>query len=333
MAVTDYAEKDADMLPGSVGNSQTGEHTFTRGWKAGSGADSRRAEIEAELRAITFVTDPLTNRGKTKHAGTYDCLVSGWSPDSGYFIQTLKKRIPYTLPEIAIAEDVFSVTTEQQSRNQETPALSTTWIGELAAGITRRISASADAFKKWVVSVQETTSKEVVIHIPIIQRGGGGTEHHIICRNQRGASPSYEVTASDDYVLPPLVEGDGMMYDFAGIPQKNDDDTWNWSLVYRQDNLVISAGESKTLLRVRMVKQAEIRDDGEYAGEKWWRRYYYYTIITYQAHATKAEAWAVSGQLSYSPDPPSFVAPGIWISKIEVESSLPTKEWDAPAGD
>lgn len=327
MAASDYAEKDANLL-GSVGNSQTGEHTFTRGWKGES--TTRRAEIEAELRAILTVTDPKCERGKITFTGLYDVVSSGWDIQYGGYTQILKKRMPYSNALITTADTMYESNTTQEFVNQEPPATSTTWIGAFVAGVSKQISAAADAMKKWRYSASATTSKFVVIHVAIKTRFAGGTEHHVICKNQRGASPSYNVTATDGYALPALAEGDNMMYDFGGVPRMNPDGTWDWYIVYKEDNLAISAGESRIMLRVRFQMRKSFRDDDRYTGV-WWQKFYWYSIIQITAHATKEAAWAVASQLSYKPEVPQFVAPGVWITTLEIEGGLPMKIWDEPA--
>lgn len=224
MAVADYAEKDAEMLM-STGNSQTGEHTFTRGWKQGTAVD-RKASIEAELRAILVVANPKTDRGKSEHLGTYDVVASGWDGKYLGYIQTLKKRMPYTLPEVVISDDVFSTTTEQQSRNQESPATSTTWIGAFVAGVSKMVSAAADAMKKWTVEIRKTTSKYSLIHYSFASVNGY-SETHYICRNERPNSDGSPAFTG----LPAVTLA--TIRDMAGTPSRNPDGTWNWYVVIK----------------------------------------------------------------------------------------------------
>jgi hypothetical protein len=124
-----------------------------------------------------------------------------------------------------------------------------------------------------------------------------------------------------------LVSDDGMMYDFAGAPTLNPDGTWNWYIIYKQDNLAISAGETRSLIRVRRTEKAEFKTTGSDAGYKFWRTYWYFTVIAYKAFSNKEAAWFYTSGVSYSPSIPTYAGSGIWIGKQEIEGALPQTAW------
>ena len=331
MAVADYAEKDAEMLT-STGSSQTAEHVFTRGWKPGSGADARRAIIEAELRAILFVVNPKTDRGKSEHLGTYDVVASGWDGKYLGYIQTLKKRTPYTLPAVVVAEDVYSTTTEQVMRNQESEAVAKTWLGALVAGVTRKISAAADAMKKWTVEAVTVTSKEVSYsysYTPII---GGKPIYFYVERNRRVDEPTFAA-------VPEALSG---IHELSvGGVQKNPDGTWNWSYTYKERDILLAAGESKTITTGGGKKyRKQIRYDAGlvidpnqkldvngnpisgvmvYTYPEWWYSAFEYKGVKYQCYASAALAWAATSNGFPISRPPSKIADGLWLAHWEYD--------------
>lgn len=306
----------------STDASITGDRLLVRSLKLTN--DKRKASVGTLLASITSVTGPKADNGQLQSATAgdiYDVVSCGWDPRSESYVQVLKARAPYELDEITVADTVYETTTEKRYLNQEAPAASTTWIGGLVAGVSRQISAAADAMKKWTWSVQKTTSKPYAIDF-IVPIQNGYTEHHYIRRNQ----PTLALLGAPAF---------GFINDYAGSPSQNPDGTWNWYCIVRPAELAVSAFGEEHVLRRSSFRYKSVKSvtDGQFwiggsggrlnvAGEWGYQRQQITEITGHKCFATAAEAWAYSGL------PPSRIGHGIWMASISYQTE-DVWQWEA----
>lgn len=292
-AADEIAEKLAQKIS-LTQNPITGDRTFVRWWKPQ--AMKLSSDVEAALLAIKSVTNPQYENGTKSEPGTWDVSSAGWDYKLQGYVQALTIAAPLDSGIITTSEDIYETATEQQLFNQA----SAPTLGTLTIGVLKRISAAIDrTLKKWTVQWNVVTSKEVSISFSVTKFGS--TENHIIMRNQRTLS------------LPTPTSG--RMIDYASLPSKNPDDTWNWHSVDRPSDAILDPGATITKRQWGYkymnavwgaVAVGNIPGGGDELFYKW--RMTVYVDTVYTVHSTAAAAWA-AGQGA-----PDYMGHGRWLS-------------------
>jgi hypothetical protein len=348
------AEEDLDIAEtkwnrvGLTQNPKTGDRILTR--TCDPKPDARKASVVRRLNEITTVTDPRCDNNMDQGADTdvWDVVSCGWDGKTQKYIQVLRLPAPWDDGVAGYgttaAEDLYGKTEEKTYFDQATIPTITRY----AVGVLRTVQAQINALKRWTVSVVTKTSTYSLVVFPIRERVGGGTQWHYVCRNQRGSAPDYSVLDADATHAAP--EAAGMIRDFAGAPTRNEDGTWNWHIVYRQDDssiYTLGAEGEKSITKYSIAYRAAVRSTSEasqYYNQIWHMGLQIAHVVYYRVYATSAEAWAATRDVpGFDNDgqaitvtghpisaPPQRIGEGLWQVYFEYQYNV-AWWWDVRA--
>jgi hypothetical protein len=213
--------------------------------------------------------------------------------------------------------------------------------------VLKAVSAAADAMKKWTVEIRTVTSKEVSYSYSYTPITGGKPIYFYVERNRRVDAPTFAAVPTDLVGIHELSVG--------GV-QKNPDGTWNWTYTYKERDILLGAGETKTINRGGQIKYRQRVKDSELvqdpdqkfiyvAGDLktadglpikyvvkenlWYEKAWSYSGSVYECFSSAALGWAAEYDGYPITSPPQKIADGLWLVRWDYDTPAVVWSWDA----